>query len=1317
MPNLGDSIDRYVIEATIGEGGMGRVYRALDPRLGRRVALKVLLAGRTNERARADAIARMMREARAAAAFNHPNVVAIHDVGEVDGNPFIAMELVSGSVLRDYIDNADVSNEQKLVWLLDVARGLGAAHRAGLVHRDVKPDNVMITTDGVVKILDFGIARRAESEAPGVNGQAATAAANLPSLTAEGLMIGTPQYMAPEQLQGAPVDGRADQFAWGVMAWELFAGALPWGASSKNGAQLVAAVLATPVRPLSDVVPGIAADVNSAVARALSKSRDARFATMEDLLGALGGKPTLTPAPNAKSFALEPTAEQPTTPSAPSPRGSESGPAQLVRLAAPTTGAAAVSGIDVPVPAPAHGKHKWRRALAVTGVCVVAAAGAAAAILAKRPRVLMCAGTLETLDGPRCVVPLRSDAPAKRLSSWRLTEVGGHVQAAEVVGFAGTRIPVPTTRVRIGIGNNFDPNATQVVRGDDGAVRELIEREPQGNIVEWQKWSEGGRRVDWVDVDGKTPRHRFEGSKVTGARREFDAQGRLVSERWVGVSGRPRAWQDAYGLALQYGSGPHPVRDTVLSADGLPGARPDGVSASVASDDDTPFGRDLRSFDLAGQPTFDEQGISRLHLDFNDVGAVTSATNFDLHDQPAVILSTGAHGLLDSWDPVKRVNELTVVDERGHLRPERSNAWATLRDTYDPRGRVVLHETLGTDGNLVVQRGDVASDRLTWDEHENEISLAEFDTNGVPMLNSAGYQRRESVFDDRGRRIESHYFDEAGHPTPTFHGGSIIRFTLDDRGLELAEEYFDRDNHPFVNPQGYASTRKKYDRQRNVVEQAYFGADGRPCMNEEGISVERSTYDENDDLVSVSCLDATGAPVMYKGEYATKRLVNDERGLVIAEEYLDGHGDRTLRKEGYAALRYERDRNGDVVLASYFGKKDEPVLRSGGYAKKKTVYDLHRSDVEELLFDASGVPVRGSEGWAVMRSAYDDRGRVFRRDYFDAAKNPVVTKAGSASDTKTYDARGNIVAETTLGIDGKPIATFGGYATKKSKYDEHDELVEEALLGPDGKAAAGKSGWSVRQLRYDPSGNQVEEAFFDGERRPTSPTGASYASVRSRFDVRQRLFETQYFDGQEIPAKGPEGVAVVHLARDERGRVIETAFRDGTGAPAVSNEGKMVVRTRYDDAGHPLEELYVDGPGAPRVAQDGCAGHRRKFDLVGRKIEESCVGTKGELAVGRDGSAIRRTLNDGRGNPVEELTFGPDGVLRADSEGIARRVSQFDERDLVLQTTFFGASGKPAHDKRGAHVIRFSYDDSGKKTGETALDERGRVLALDAEHR
>ena len=126
MSNPGDTFDRYVIEAVLGEGGMGRVYRAFDPRLGRRVALKVLVAGDARDPARVDAAARMQREARAAAAFSHPNVVAIYDVGEFDGAPFIAMELVSGTTFRAVVGDAGVSDIQKLAWLLDVARGLGS---------------------------------------------------------------------------------------------------------------------------------------------------------------------------------------------------------------------------------------------------------------------------------------------------------------------------------------------------------------------------------------------------------------------------------------------------------------------------------------------------------------------------------------------------------------------------------------------------------------------------------------------------------------------------------------------------------------------------------------------------------------------------------------------------------------------------------------------------------------------------------------------------------------------------------------------------------------------------------------------------------------------------------------------------------------------------------------------------------------------------------------------------------------------------------------------------------------------------------------
>ncbi len=278
MLRPGDEFDRYVVEAPLGQGGMGAVYRALDTRLNRRVALKIVLLG---EGADAESKARLLREARAAAALNHPNAVAVYDVGEHDGIPFIAMELVPGRTLRQYVGDATVPVETRLRWLLEVARALDAAHRAGLVHRDVKPDNVMIgNDDAIVKVLDFGIARSIRGA---VDVHAETSAGALETITAQGVAIGTPLYMPPEQLRGREVDARADQFAWGVMAYELLSGVTPWS-NARDALALTAAIVGEPAPPLRSRTGVVAPAVETIVMRALEKSPEARWPSMRAIL-------------------------------------------------------------------------------------------------------------------------------------------------------------------------------------------------------------------------------------------------------------------------------------------------------------------------------------------------------------------------------------------------------------------------------------------------------------------------------------------------------------------------------------------------------------------------------------------------------------------------------------------------------------------------------------------------------------------------------------------------------------------------------------------------------------------------------------------------------------------------------------------------------------------------------------------------------------------------------------------------------------------------------------------------------------------------
>ena len=275
----GETFDRYTLESVLGAGGMGVVYCAVDSKLRRRVALKVLRLDAASGSDGSDGRARLLREARAAAALDHANAVSVYDVGEVDGEPFIAMELVHGKSLRAFVGDESVSVDTRVRWLADAARALAAAHKRGLVHRDVKPENVMVREeDGAIKVLDFGLAKPTIASSDVDSG--------LATVTQQGVVVGTPLYMAPEQLRGDSLDGRADQFAWGVMAYELLAGVSPWRKMGQ-GVSLALEILSSEPAPLVQVAPRVGRVVADVVTRALAKSADARFASMDEIAQAL----------------------------------------------------------------------------------------------------------------------------------------------------------------------------------------------------------------------------------------------------------------------------------------------------------------------------------------------------------------------------------------------------------------------------------------------------------------------------------------------------------------------------------------------------------------------------------------------------------------------------------------------------------------------------------------------------------------------------------------------------------------------------------------------------------------------------------------------------------------------------------------------------------------------------------------------------------------------------------------------------------------------------------------------------------------------
>ena len=262
---VGQEIGNYQIEKLLGAGGMGEVYLARDVKLGRLVALKVLPLPFVVD---GDRLSRFQREARALSALNHPNLVTIYEVGEDKGLHFIAMELVEGKTLSSFRDK--LSLKELLPIIAQVAEALGAAHQSGIIHRDVKPDNVMVRPDGYAKVLDFGLVKLTEvKSAPGVTAH-----------TQLGVAMGTLAYMSPEQASGEAVDHRTDIWSLGVVLYELATGQKPFTGETRQAT--INAILSMPPTPVITIAPSLPLDLDRIVNKALDKDRELRYQTASD---------------------------------------------------------------------------------------------------------------------------------------------------------------------------------------------------------------------------------------------------------------------------------------------------------------------------------------------------------------------------------------------------------------------------------------------------------------------------------------------------------------------------------------------------------------------------------------------------------------------------------------------------------------------------------------------------------------------------------------------------------------------------------------------------------------------------------------------------------------------------------------------------------------------------------------------------------------------------------------------------------------------------------------------------------------------------
>src|SRR6266852_7051487 len=271
---IGEILGHYRIESKLGEGGMGEVWKARDTRLDRFIALKTLPAEKVADPERRN---RFVLEAKAASALNHPNIVHVYDIADSEGIPFIAMEYVAGKTLDQLTGRNGLRLNEALKYAIQIADALARAHSSGIVHRDLKPSNIMVDEHGLVKVLDFGLAKLTEP-VPGEFSLTQSLRTPENPKTEEGTIVGTAAYMSPEQAEGKPVDARSDIFSFGSVLYEMTTGRRAFHGDSQIAT--LSAILKEEPKPASGLVPDVPRDLEMIINRCLRKDPARRFQYM-----------------------------------------------------------------------------------------------------------------------------------------------------------------------------------------------------------------------------------------------------------------------------------------------------------------------------------------------------------------------------------------------------------------------------------------------------------------------------------------------------------------------------------------------------------------------------------------------------------------------------------------------------------------------------------------------------------------------------------------------------------------------------------------------------------------------------------------------------------------------------------------------------------------------------------------------------------------------------------------------------------------------------------------------------------------------------
>lgn len=1105
----------YKIIRLIGSGGMGSVYLAANVNIDQLVAIKVI---RPEYARNSEIRAKFKKEAELLCSLDHPGIVKFLNYVETENGLFLIMEYVKGMTLKDFIEkkNGLIVESRAYPMIKEILNAFSYAHSKGIIHCDIKPSNIMVDDEGHLKIMDFGIAQIISDARNG-----------------NGISVGTPAYMSPEQVYGKAADERSDIYSLGVLMFTMLTGKTPYDSTKLTEHLIKSKVVKEGLPRLIEYYPHISDKIQKVVDKATKKDPAMRYSSCSEMDKDVKKAMVSDPIPRPLMY----------------------------------------GGITFILACLIGGFFVWDY---------------------YRTKYEYYTDYSEIWGVPKGIHKLSGNEVRHREGSYKFEKSKGKVRRVSYVNSLGNLISHHESEEKDRIVDmsltyveGTDKVDTETFRDRSGRVLYVKDFDSNLKTCTFKLNDEFGTEMtlnSQVELFQSSFDSMLEGkSRISKYILHYDDDGLLEKVEYAGFGNvRVSDGQGIFGKSYVYDSKGRIIEESYLGKDGKLKATNFGLGKKKFSYNDKDCLAVIEYLTPENNPSSDGNNCPVIKYEYDKWGNRVSEKYYDTEGKLTLRKDNLTSGVSYEYNDRGFLVKMSNIGLDGGI--TYSNGVAGEIIEYDENGYPKTISYIDANGNGAIYNDEIMQYRmieLVNDEHGNplEIKYLDLDKKPIESTISSGLKR---TYDNLGRLTSEYFTDTDGNIfAPARLGYAGVEYEYNEQGRQRKVSLKDKDMKGITPPDlHYCYYIREYDARGNITEISYFDNSDKPALTYEGLSSIIIEYDDEGNEVSRKFLDTKKNPIVPNDGCAKVNYTYDDQGNRISERYEDPFG-RPMFIKGNAGWNYEYDERGNIIVTYPVGLNGK--MLAGG-TRLNVKYDDRDNQTELTYFDALGKPKLNDEGTHKIIREYDDNNNIIRSESygtdgklknikgqgyaiviaeFDSRNNQLSSTFFDASGKRGYDMNNvhkyyneydkivnKVNHQLSFGVDGKPTIAVGVAPEGRIQYDKKGNMLKIITFDGYGKKFTGNRGWSETRYTYNDAGDRTSQSYFSIDGKPVNDKLEGYHKKEFKYN-NMRLIESEtVFNTSNKPMLNSSGYSTVKYKYDKQNRQIEKVFL-GTRGEAV----------------------------------------------------------------------------------------------------------------------------------------------------------------------